>query len=97
MAGHTDAQFIALARELHQKYGEVEFDYDARVSREKGEVNGAYVQAWVWVEFPDLPVLDEQCPSLESPLSARSCQCDHAIGHDGSHICAQHALHWTPQ
>ena len=40
-----------------------------------------------------------QCPSVENPSGVRRgespCRCDHAEGHGGSHICAQHALRWT--
>lgn len=88
---HTDAEFLNRARAAYQADGEVEFDDDAKVSRSTRHRNpqGAYVQAWVWVEFP------QQCTSREHPASARSCQCDHAEGHEGIHICAQHALRWT--
>ena len=40
---------IYLARQQHWKDGEVEIDDDAKVS--EGPSNGAYVQAWVWVDF----------------------------------------------
>jgi hypothetical protein len=40
-----------LARQYHQKDGELEFDPDAKVS--EGEENGAYVQGWKWVSFRD--------------------------------------------
>jgi hypothetical protein len=38
------------ARELYHDEGEIEVDADARVSR--GNDDGAYVEAWVWVPFP---------------------------------------------
>jgi hypothetical protein len=43
------AGIIELARNEHQKDGEVEIDDDARLS--EGTDNGCYVQAWVWVSF----------------------------------------------
>ena len=99
MAPHTDEEFLAWARAHYQTDGEVEFDDDATIYQVEGGY-GAYVQAFVWVEFPDTPEVTPvsvapQCPSRGSPLVHRTCQCDHADGHDGSHICAQHALHWT--
>ena len=50
---HTEAQFLARAKENYQVDGEVEFDDDALVSRKDGNPDGVYVQAWVWVEFPE--------------------------------------------
>jgi hypothetical protein len=47
----TNAEYIRLAREQHQKDGEIEIDDDAGVSR--GADPGAYVQAWVWVYDPE--------------------------------------------
>lgn len=130
---HTDAEFLARAREAYQVDGEIEFDNDAWVSQHQDTRHGAYVQAWVWVELPEEdaqcestvtprtrcvlplnhggelhfaqqgnqwandpppPALAEQCPSREIPADARSCQCDHAAGHTGSHICSQHAIRW---
>ena len=42
---------IELAREQHQKDGELEIDDDAKPS--EGNDNGCYLQAWVWVDFAD--------------------------------------------
>ena len=42
-------EIIELAREQHQKEGELEIDDDARVS--EGNDNGCYVGAWVWLDF----------------------------------------------
>ena len=42
-------EIIELAREQHQKDGELEIDDDARVS--EGNDNGCYVGAWVWLDF----------------------------------------------
>ena len=51
---YTDAQFLARAQEQYQKDGEVEFDDGAKVSQSRSmDGAGAYVQAWVWVEFPE--------------------------------------------
>jgi hypothetical protein len=44
------AQFRALAIEHHQKDGELEIDDEAIVSI--SEDDGAYIQAWIWVELP---------------------------------------------
>ncbi len=44
-------QILDLAREQCQLEGAVEIDESAEVS--EGEVNGCYVQAWVWVDFSD--------------------------------------------
>jgi len=56
----TARQVIKLAYDTKHKEGEVEIDIpasdrDAReaVSCPGGEPSGAYVQAWVWVDFPD--------------------------------------------
>ena len=46
-----ELQILELAREQFGEYGAVEFDDDATVS--EGDGNGAYVQAWVWVDFTD--------------------------------------------
>jgi hypothetical protein len=45
---------LALARQFHELEGEIEIDDDAKVSESDG--NGAYVQAWVWVEFETTPL-----------------------------------------
>ena len=44
----TDQEYREEARKLHHKDGQCEIDHDAIVSR--GADNGAYVQAWVWVD-----------------------------------------------
>ena len=41
------AAYVAAARRLFHRDGEIEIDDNARVSR--GSDPGAYVQAWVWV------------------------------------------------
>lgn len=45
----TDDEVRKLAREIHGDQDEVVIDPDAIVSR--GDDEGAYVQAWVWVSF----------------------------------------------
>lgn len=50
---YTDEDFINAAREIHGRDGEIEIDDGAPVSR--GDDNGAYVQAWVWVDAAYLP------------------------------------------
>lgn len=42
-------QFIAKAKELYEKEGEIEIDDNAEISTSDADA-GAYVQAWVWVE-----------------------------------------------
>lgn len=44
---------IKLAFDQCHKDGEVEVDDNAAVS--EGDDNGAYVQAWVWVDFSGTP------------------------------------------
>lgn len=39
--------FRTRAKELYHQDGEIEVDFDARVSL--GDDRGAYVEAWVWV------------------------------------------------
>src|SRR5215472_14714934 len=56
-----DQQILGLA-DKYAREGEIEFDEDARIS--EGDDNGAYVQAWVWVEFGGTP-LDKDNESEE--------------------------------
>ena len=52
-----EAEARLIARQNYGKDGEIEFDDDAKVSlplsgnEDAPQVTGAYVQAWVWVEF----------------------------------------------
>lgn len=46
-----DEEMRELAGQQYGREGECEIDDDAVISR--GEDNGAYVQAWVWVEYPE--------------------------------------------
>lgn len=51
----TDDKIREAAAKKWAREGEVEIDADAKVSRSvypDGEELGAYVQAWVWVDFP---------------------------------------------
>jgi hypothetical protein len=48
MSRHTDEQYRKAAYRLFQKDGELEVDDAAIVS--VGSDDGAYVQAWVWVD-----------------------------------------------
>lgn len=50
-AGTDDATYRELAIAKHQEDGEVEIDSNAIVSESD---TGAYVQAWVWVDAPDV-------------------------------------------
>ncbi len=42
-------RIVDLAKSQHHRDGECEIDDTATVS--EGDDNGAYVQAWVWVDF----------------------------------------------
>ncbi len=44
---NSDRWFRARAKEMYQQEGEIEVDNDALISR--GDDEGAYVEAWVWV------------------------------------------------
>jgi hypothetical protein len=84
MKTYTDAQFLARAEEEYPIDGEIEFDDDAQVSRtyqsDPGHnPAGAYVQGWVWVEFPE-----EQCTS-KATLVDGTFLCDLPEGHEGGH------------
>ena len=48
-----DEQIVEFAQERHEREGELEIDEGAKVS--EGDDNGAYVQAWVWVDFSGTP------------------------------------------
>jgi len=43
----TNKQYREAAKKQYQKEGMVEIDDNAKISR--GDDDGAYVQAWVWV------------------------------------------------
>ncbi len=48
----TDKQMIVAARVEYQDDGRVEIDDNAEVSRDDDEPQpGAYVAAWVWVDY----------------------------------------------
>jgi hypothetical protein len=47
----SDKWFRTRAKELYQTDGEIEVDSNARISR--GDDEGAYVEAWVWVPLND--------------------------------------------
>ena len=42
-------RIIQLAKERFEKDGELEFDDEPKMS--ESDDNGAYVQAWVWIDF----------------------------------------------
>ena len=48
------AEILHLAKEQIQSDGALEIDDDSLVS--EGDDNGAYVQAWCWVDFTDTPL-----------------------------------------
>ena len=47
---------IEAARDSYEDKGLIEINDNARVSRDNGEnpENGAYVAAWVWVDYDDV-------------------------------------------
>jgi hypothetical protein len=54
-----EAIIIKLARDQHEREGTCEIDSGAKISEVPLDVdgdNGAYVQAWVWVDFADTPL-----------------------------------------
>lgn len=53
-----NSQIMRLAREQYHVDGECEIDDGAKIS--EGDDNGAYVQAWVWVDFGGTE-LDKDC------------------------------------
>ena len=54
----SDKEAVALAREEYQSAGECEVDENAKISR--GDEAGAYVQAWVWVRWPEAEIEEVQ-------------------------------------
>ena len=49
----TDSDIIHAARAMYADGDDVQIDADAKISR--GDDCGAYVQAWVWVPYPEPP------------------------------------------
>ena len=47
----SDNWFRTHARELYHEDGSIEVDINARISR--GDDEGAYVEAWVWVPLKE--------------------------------------------
>lgn len=45
----SDKWFRVRAKEMYYQEGKIEVDSNARISR--GDDEGAYVEAWVWVPF----------------------------------------------
>lgn len=53
LADYDDSRrepYLAAARTSFEREGDVEFDNDAVISMERNNEEGAYVQAWLWVE-----------------------------------------------
>ena len=54
--GPTDAELVRAARDIAHGYdsdeGAISFDDEPLLSR--GEEDGAYVQAWIWVRFSEV-------------------------------------------
>ncbi len=49
----TNQCFRELAKDLYYDEGRIEIDDNAIVSRDIAPIEGAYVQAWVWVATDD--------------------------------------------
>jgi hypothetical protein len=64
-AGRSDRErhIVRLARERMMQDGELELDEPGIVS--EGADNGAYVMAWVWLDFAGEPGLDKK-PTVEA-------------------------------
>ena len=66
-------QILELARATLVREGELEFDDGAIVS--EGNDNGAYLQAWAWVDFGGTTLDKDQSASANSaPLSVRETE-----------------------
>ena len=57
----TYGELVAAAKEIAHGYdsdeGAISFDDLPAISR--GEEDGAYVQAWIWIRYPDAPIAQE--------------------------------------
>ncbi len=54
MTTPTDKLMVKAAKAQYQDDGTVEIDDDAKVSRDDDmDTTGAYVAAWVWVDYED--------------------------------------------
>ena len=66
-------QILELARATLAREGELEFDEGAIVS--EADDNGAYLQAWAWVDFGGTTLDKDQPASANSaPLSVRETE-----------------------
>jgi hypothetical protein len=66
-------KILELARVTLAREGELEFDDDAIVS--EGNDNGAYLQAWAWVDFGGTTLDKDQSGSAcSAPLSVRETE-----------------------
>lgn len=69
----TNREFVAAAKKLYHREGELEVDDGARVSVDNRS-EGAYVQAWVWVgadEAAERKMLRRQLRELRADMKAR--------------------------
>jgi len=88
-----DERYRKRAKEAHGVDGGIEFDDMCKVS--KGDDNGAYVQAWVWVDAEEPKEDDGELPCERSPDSdtdgtpAWNCDNDHTgcLWNDGHNTC----------
>lgn len=77
-----DAKYRALAKEEYEVEGEIEIDDNAKISY--GDDNGAYVQAWVWVEDPEGGEVHD--PDLCDICFQSGVEIDHTTN-DGRTVC----------
>lgn len=73
----TDAQFCIAAKEAHHSEGSLEIDDGAKVSRNKGGDDGAYVQAWQWVERGEDAQYDEGTLEVDENAKESSADGEH--------------------
>ena len=68
----SDEAMRQTAKRLYESEGSIEIDPNATVSR--GGDPGAYVQAWVWVDFDDVDEGEKKppLPPLANPHKIRS-------------------------
>lgn len=59
----TDKEARKAAKDQYHCDGEVEIDDNAKTSR--GSDRGCYVQAWVWVYWPEAAVEEVECQGTE--------------------------------
>ena len=72
----SDDDFRAEAKQVWASEGEIEIDDNAVVSQDEDSdepVYGAYVAAWVWVEFDEDDEVDLDHPDMDEPHACDQC------------------------